>query len=65
MLSFEESKRQVREAGIRTSTEFFKWCTGNFRGIQGRKPANIPSNPNVYYKDGGWEGWKNFLGTVA
>lgn len=27
------------------------------------RPRNIPANPERYYKDSGWKGWPDFLGT--
>jgi superfamily II DNA or RNA helicase len=29
----------------------------------GNRPSDIPSNPNVAYKDEGWSGWGDWLGT--
>ena len=28
----------------------------------GARPANVPSNPNVVYKNAGWQGYKHWLG---
>ena len=28
---------------------------------EGLRPANVPSNPNVVYKDHGWQGWGHWL----
>ena len=28
----------------------------------GRKPGNIPENPDVVYKDEGWKAWQDWIG---
>jgi hypothetical protein len=28
----------------------------------GKRPINLPSQPEVKYKDKGWKGWPDFLG---
>lgn len=50
-LPYEEAKRVVQAAGIKTSQEFQKW----------KRPTNIPSNPARVYLP--WPGMSEFLGT--
>jgi superfamily II DNA or RNA helicase len=56
-LEFEEAKKLVQAKGINTSREFFDWVKSD------QRPANFPSNPDKYYKDKGWKGYGDFLGT--
>jgi hypothetical protein len=55
-LSFEESRKFVRELGLKSTPEWGKYSKSN-------RPNNIPSNPHLTYKDEGWVDWGNFLGT--
>jgi len=50
-LSYEEAKRVVAKAGVKTTTDFRKW----------KRPLNVPSNPQKVYEQ--WAGWGEFLGT--
>ena len=53
----EECKRIARELNIKSSSEWRK-C------FKERKlPDNIPSSPDVVFKNKGWKGWGEFLGT--
>lgn len=40
---------------LRTVADWQAWCR------TGARPPDIPSNPAVSYKDGGWAGWTDFL----
>ena len=52
-LSFEEAKQIVQEAGIKTNIEYKKL----------NKELALPYHPDRIYKDEGWKGWDDFLGT--
>lgn len=41
---------------IKSNNEWRKYCES------GLKPKNIPSNPDVYYKNNGWVSWSDWLG---
>ena len=56
-LSFEEARKYVRGLGLRLCYEWRKWLTSEER------PYNIPSNPNIVYKDQGWISFGDWLGT--
>ena len=43
--------------GLASKKEWQVWCK------EGRRPPNVPSNPDQTYKDGGWQGWGHWLGT--
>jgi hypothetical protein len=52
-LSFTEARVLVRGKGFRSKDKFYAW----------ERPETIPSQPHVTYKDTGWAGWGDFLGT--
>ena len=56
-LPLEEALGVARSLGLANRSEWRVWCK------QGRRPPNVPSNPNTTYKDGGWHGWGHWLGT--
>jgi hypothetical protein len=51
--TFDEAKTYVEQHGF-TQDGFNAWE---------ERPDDIPSNPNVVYKDSGWVSWGDFLGT--
>ncbi len=55
--SFEEARDYVRSLGFRTRNEWKAWSKS------GNRPGNIPSNPNGVYKNQGWSGFADWLGT--
>ncbi|WP_396145691.1 DEAD/DEAH box helicase family protein [Flavobacterium sp.] len=56
-MGFEEAKKFVRTLNIKSSNEWYLYCTS------GNKPKNIPSNPNVIYLNLGWKSFGNWFGT--
>ena len=52
--AFKDTKKFVRELGIKSSFEWAKYCTS------GNKPDDIPSYLGDYYEE--WNGWYDFLG---
>lgn len=61
-LPFEEARDFVRSLNLKGTDEwklYFNWNVADF----GLKPANIPSSPHIYYKDKGWKGYGDWLGT--
>ena len=54
---FEEAQKYVQSQGLRSQLDWNQWKK------QGSRPEDIPSNPDKTYKDSGWKGWKDFLGT--
>jgi hypothetical protein len=55
--SFEKARAFARSRGFRSSTEWRDYCRS------GKKPADIPSNPNYEYAKSGWIGYSDWLGT--
>ena len=58
-LPFEESIIFIRTLGFKTRDEFLNYCNS------GNKPHNIPSNPNVIYRNKGWKSYQDWIGTKA
>lgn len=56
-LSFLNARKQVHAMGLKNAKEWFDFCKSNLR------PPNIPSAPHLEYKDSGWKGWGDWLGT--
>ena len=54
---FNEARKYVHSQGLRGQVHWNQW------NKQGNRPSDIPSNPYKTYKDSGWKGWKDFLGT--
>jgi len=55
-LSFEEAKKFVRSLKLEGVQPWRTYCA------TGEKPKNIPSNPNVAYRNKGWTDWYDWLG---
>ena len=56
-LPFDKAKDYVRSLNLKTSSEWRKYTTS------GEKPNNIPSNPQLTYKDKGWINYGDWIGT--
>lgn len=56
-LTFLEAKEYVQKLNLSNNLEWREYC------ISGKKPNNIPSDVGKIYKDEGWKGMKDFLGT--
>lgn len=61
-LPFEEARKYIRQLEIKTSTEWRLYLKGKLSG-KTKKPDNIPASPNVVYRDKGWNGFSDWLGT--
>ena len=57
--SFEETRAYVAALGLRTQKEWQSWSKS------GKRPTDIPSNPQSKYKEKGWRGWQHFLSTSS
>jgi len=56
-LSFKDARAFARGLGFRSHLEWRAWCQA------GKRPPNIPAGPDQIYRDRGWKGWGDFLGT--
>jgi superfamily II DNA or RNA helicase len=61
-LPFEEAREFVSGLGLKSSTEWWKFCKGQLPE-KGSRPINIPSQPHEVYKDNGWKSMGDWLGT--
>lgn len=57
-VSFSEARKFARNLNLNTTgwREFV---------VSGKKPKEIPSNPDKAYSNSGWNGWADFLGNVG
>ncbi|WP_218813532.1 DEAD/DEAH box helicase family protein [Rickettsiella endosymbiont of Dermanyssus gallinae] len=55
-LLFEKARKFVRDLGLETRNDWLNYCKS------GKRPENIPSNPQRTYKDKGWISWTDWLG---
>ena len=54
---FESAREFARSLNLKNQTEWFGFCKS------GNKPDDIPSSPKQTYKDKGWKGYGDWLGT--
>ena len=55
--SYEDARSFVHTLNIAGQSEWKSWATGSER------PDDVPSNPQAVYKDSGWQGFGDWLGT--
>ena len=55
---FKELREFVRSLGLKSQREWRAWSKTDAR------PNDIPANPNQVYRDDGWQGFRDWLGTV-
>lgn len=60
-LPYDQARAFVAWLGLETHAEWRAYCAG-YRPRLGTRPAHIPSNPNIVYKDAGWCGIRHWLG---
>lgn len=60
--SFLKAREFSRELKMSSATEWRKYCKGLLQ-IKAKLPDDIPANPNSTYKETGWKGWGDWLGT--
>lgn len=56
-MSYEMAKEIVQREGIKSVAAFYEWSKA------GKRPARLPANPSIIYRDQGWKNWPAFLGT--
>jgi len=54
--SFSEARALVHDLRLPNSVEYHRWARGSNR------LEDIPVNPNLAYRDSGWQGWADWLG---
>ena len=60
--SFKEARKFVHALKIKSRTEWRQYCRGELEGRK-RKPEDIATNPHQTYKNKGWQGMGDWLGT--
>ena len=53
---FEDARAFVRDLGLKSQAEWRDYCKS------GKRPADIPTNPNQVYANDGWSGLDDWLG---
>jgi len=63
-LPFEEARKFTRTLGIKSSTEWYLYCsdTRNKNSLDRPLPDNIPRRPDKKYENHGWVSWRDWLG---
>lgn len=61
-LPFQNARSFIRELNLKNQKEWGLYCQGKLAGLN-PKPTNIPSNPYSIYKNEGWIGLGDWLGT--
>jgi hypothetical protein len=59
---FEEAREFVRALQLNIQSEWFSFCRG-LLPEKGSLPADIPATPSEIYKNRGWNGYGDWLGT--
>jgi superfamily II DNA or RNA helicase len=54
---FKKARTFVHGLGLKSQTAWRDYC------LSGKKPPDIPANPNSVYPEAGWTGWGDWLGT--
>jgi len=60
--TFEEAREYIRSLKLKTQNEWNKFCQ-NLLPEKGRKPFDIPSNPDKVYKNTGWVSMPDWIGS--
>lgn len=61
---FKEAREFIRSLGLNNQKDWYNYCRGELPE-KGKKPDDIPANPMGVYKDRGWVGLGDWLGTGA
>ncbi len=56
-LTYLEARKIVQKFKLQSTKEWADFCKS------GKKPSSIPNRPSAVYKDNGWNGWGDWLGT--
>jgi hypothetical protein len=59
---FEKAREFVRNLNLKSTADWKVYCSWDPNEI-GLKPDYIPASPHVYYKDSGWIGYGDWIGT--
>jgi hypothetical protein len=60
--AFQSAREFVWQLGLRSQADWCRYCNGTLEG-KGERPDDIPVAPDHVYKEDGWLGWGDWLGT--
>lgn len=60
--AFPRARAFARSLGLRTSAEWSAYCRGGRPDLP-PKPADVPAAPQIVYREQGWAGMREWLGT--
>ena len=58
-LSFDDARAVVRRLGLKSRRAWMRW------NRSGKRPRNIPSNPDQTYGGKGWVSWLDWMGYIG
>jgi hypothetical protein len=58
---FTKARAYVRKLGLANNQEWRAYVRGEYKHL-GKKPDDVPSNPNFVYAESGWAGYGDWLG---
>jgi predicted helicase len=61
-LSFQAARKYARSLKLLSARQWRLFYRGKLKD-KGKLPADIPVNPDIYYRDKGWKNWGYWLGT--
>jgi len=61
--AFKEAREFVRNLNLNGSIDWKKYCKGELEGYES-KPKDIPTSPEIMYKNKGWIDYADWLGTT-
>lgn len=61
---FEEAREFVHDLRLKNLNEWIKFVNGELKGYS-PKPNDIPNSPELIYKENGWLGYGDWLGTYT
>ncbi len=56
-MGFDDARKFAQGLGLKSSTEWYRYWKSN------EQPKNVSSRPDHVYKNKGWNGWGDFLGS--
>jgi hypothetical protein len=62
--SYDKAKLFVHKLNLKSQKEWRKYCKGEFPNLA-QLPDDIPASPHKTYKDKGWRGISDWLGTIG
>jgi len=60
---FRSARKFARSLGLKGNSEWRRYCREDLLKKKGRRPPDIPTNPNVRYRGKGWKGYRDWLST--